>query len=490
MLPIYSRLCLLTTGALRVKDQHTQLPYLTSMNLTKNRVATVLILVFILAACAHAHPNGAQDPFDHNMDWPWDLFSVGEQFADAFAYNHFNTQMVGPDHVKAMGCSTDSCLETPPSRPTNSRSVTSPPHHSQSQVQPQLQPSQAPSTHHGPDYFSFPNMGLPGHVEVQQRPNNPPSAPILTFAREHPPTIDNRNNTAMAQWVGDQVGIGQLGHETTQMDAGYQAFETVPAPANAANMYGYPDAPQPQHQQWPSQPQPTQMLPQHGLQNYNVAHFDVHASLSVPRVGEQLIPQPSHAANSVPQILPTEVTSNPNYQPGMLPSAPGNMLGWIRRAPAIGERTLPSRLDTNLLAPPEANSANRSPTSASTTGSSAHAGSRRHKWEMTGDFLCHWCSAGLSTQGDLTHHLRSHQPYLSRQHVCQHCDKRFQYRKDLMRHLPKHDPNRKKYYCIFKGCKYYSRGFGRQDHLDRHIQTQHRVDTPQQSSRPSSSNHA
>lgn len=325
-------------------------------------------------------------------------------------------------------------------------------------------------------------------MESPPRLSHPPqSAPILTFVQDQTPTMNNYNHTPLGQWVGDQSAMQQQMQQPLPVSTGYpSAFGGMVASSNAANMYGYPNAPQLNHQTWPAQPQPPLAEHQLSFQGFDGDHFTPQGSLPVPSMDDQIGFGSSPPVNSVPRILPTEVTNNPNYQPGMIPSAPGNMLGWINRAPAIGERTLPSRLDTNMLAPPEAHSANRSPTSASTTGSSARAGSRRQKWEMTGDFVCHWCNAGFTTQGNLTHHLRSHQPYLSRQHVCQQCSKRFQYRKDLMRHLPKHDPNRKKYYCIFQGCKYHNRGFGRQDHLDRHIQTQHRIDTPQQSSRPSS----
>lgn len=191
---------------------------------------------------------------------------------------------------------------------------------------------------------------------------------------------------------------------------------------------------------------------------------------------------------TVPDILSSDITNNYNYQEGLAQGTVGNMRGWIGRAPMTGERAVP-RLDTNHLAPPDSNLANRSPTSASTTGSSFRSGSRRRPWEMTtGDFICGHCNAGFPTQGDLTHHLRSHASYMSRQHVCHDCEKRFQYRKDLLRHLPRHDPNRKKYYCSIRTCKYHSKGFGREDHLQRHLLSQHRVDTPQRMASRSPSN--
>jgi hypothetical protein len=176
-------------------------------------------------------------------------------------------------------------------------------------------------------------------------------------------------------------------------------------------------------------------------------------------------------------LLPEDYTNDLIYAP--IPAS-NMMRGWIGRAPSFGDELLP-RLDTNHLAPPAASIA-RSPSSASSAGSSSSrlSSSRRNRAQMTsGDIACYWCPAAFATSVELTHHLRSHAPYASRNHVCQHCEKRFQYRKDLLRHLPRHDPNRQKFYCPFNGCKYHSKGFGRRDHLERHVSSQHqRVDTP------------
>lgn len=207
-----------------------------------------------------------------------------------------------------------------------------------------------------------------------------------------------------------------------------------------------------------------------------------HQNTTIP-VSQHERPQ-SMATGGVPNILPSGVTENPNYHPGMIDRAFGKILGWVRRAPTIGDRWMPAlTLDTKFLAPPDVSPVHRSPSSASSAGSSGKSPSRRSKVQMLiGDLHCHYCNAAFNTQGDLTHHLRSHQPYSKRNHVCRHCHKRFQYRKDLARHLPRHDPNRPKFYCTYTGCKYYTKGFGRQDHLDRHLSTQHnRVESPQAS---------
>lgn len=186
-----------------------------------------------------------------------------------------------------------------------------------------------------------------------------------------------------------------------------------------------------------------------------------------------------HSQHTPPKTLPDDLDRNTNYLLGMEETTGGtvgNMLGWIRRAPTTGDRALP-RLSTAHLVPPDKSFANLSPSSASTAGSSS---SSRYSTlrPASGDFACFSCTASFAHHGDLTHHLRSHKPYASRNHVCQKCEKRFQYRKDLIRHLPRHDPHRQKYFCPFPDCKYARKGFGRPDHLDRHIHSQHRVDTP------------
>lgn len=150
------------------------------------------------------------------------------------------------------------------------------------------------------------------------------------------------------------------------------------------------------------------------------------------------------------------------------------MLGWKRRASAFGEQPIP-RLSTDFLAPPDRERANRSPSSASTIGSSSSFGRLQ---PAPGDVECHPCNLAFANHGELSHHLRSHQPYSSRRYGCNKCDKRFQYRKDLHRHLPRHDPYRKRYHCPYPSCKYHKKGFGRQDHLDRHIGSQHHAERP------------
>ncbi|GIZ43123.1 hypothetical protein CKM354_000636300 [Cercospora kikuchii] len=184
---------------------------------------------------------------------------------------------------------------------------------------------------------------------------------------------------------------------------------------------------------------------------------------------------PTLPVTSGPQVLSNENLGNHNLRVDSLPRE--HMQNWLGNTPAAGARNLP-RLNTNLLAVPAPSDAHLSPSSASSAGSSTGRSPRRSKQEMVlGEISCSQCDAAFSTQGDLTHHLRSHQPYANRSHVCPTCNKRFQYRKDLARHAPRHDPNRQRYYCKHAGCKYHSKGFGRQDHLDRHLATQHRMES-------------
>lgn len=154
-------------------------------------------------------------------------------------------------------------------------------------------------------------------------------------------------------------------------------------------------------------------------------------------------------------------------------AAMGDSLGRNRLAPMSGD-TKSALLSSDLLAPPDRLHANRSPSSVSTTCSSS---SRRSRLQAApGELACDSCSTSFGSLGDLKHHLRSHQPYAQRNHVCQRCEKRFQYRKDLLRHIPRHDPYRQRYFCPYRNCKYHNKGFGRQDHLVRHIGSQHRVE--------------
>ena len=464
-----------------------------------SRSTAILLLLVALATCARANPNGGT--FD-GMDWSWDLFdSVGGQFAASLvASNQLNT-MVRLHNDSHFGICTDSMPKTSSSMAashpiTASRRRPSPP-----RSQPHPNVVQAPAIAPQPDYFSFTNLELAGIWESQSQSRDVAAHTEMSLHAHSAPSDQRQPHISTAANRLFRPQYQQSISRELDQAAGIAAQSPQPTRGqrqslDSSNMYGYPGAPQVQAtaEQWTSQAhhqvndrynrqQSTTFINQ-DFQTYPRASVEAELMNPTPLLETPFCAEAPHLAPQIPQILPLEVTSNPNYQPGMMNGVVGNMQGWAKRAPAIGNHTALS-INTTHLAPPDDFAANRSPTSASTTESSTRPGSRRSREEMMGNFVCGYCKAGFPTQGELTHHLRSHAPYMSRQHVCSICEKRFQYKKDLGRHAPKHDPNRKKYYCSYQGCKYFSKGFGRQDHLDRHLATQHRVDTPQQVSQPS-----
>ncbi|CAK4033663.1 Zinc finger PLAG1 [Lecanosticta acicola] len=341
----------------------------------------------------------------------------------------------------------------------------------------------------GPSLWS---MSMDGGFRMQHVAPN--EQVIQSFAPAPQPSSFGQEQSMAApsfreNWVGNTHQWSQPGNwnndpTLTANDNPLHAMRApaMPSPSQHVHADRFPGALQPLTHNWSFAPQL-----QYASTIYQTTFQLNNQGYQPPLAQASMIPR-SYPESSIsqepnaPERLSADVTNNYNYPQSVAHGAVGNMRGWIGRAPTTGDRAVP-RLDTNFLAPPEHLSATRSPTSASTTGSS-RPGSRRKPWEMTvGDFVCGYCNAGFPAQGDLTHHLRSHAPYTSRQHVCDRCHKRFQYRKDLHRHLPKHDPNRKKFYCPLSACKYHTKGFGRADHLERHLTSQHRIDTPMRASR-------
>ena len=178
------------------------------------------------------------------------------------------------------------------------------------------------------------------------------------------------------------------------------------------------------------------------------------------------------------QPFTNTIMNNVNFQPGIAESSQ-NVESWVARPRVPRDRLVP-RLDTTRLAPPTP-STHRSPVSAASPSSSRMSNRRTKQQLIRGnyDHRCHVCQAGFDTRSDLTHHLRSHAPYSQRQHVCAFCNKRFPYAKDLRRHLRIHGEN--KILCPHASCKFAWKGFARQDHLDRHLRSQHPVDSVWQS---------
>lgn len=166
-------------------------------------------------------------------------------------------------------------------------------------------------------------------------------------------------------------------------------------------------------------------------------------------------------------LLPNTITSNPNFHSGVSENAA--VLSAQARAPR-GRR--PPRSDLSGLA-----LSSRAPSEASSTRSPLSATSlnaRRTKEQMRyghSEHRCSTCQAGFNTKSEVNHHMRSHEPYEHRAHVCDVCPKRFAYPKDLRRHMVTHAP--KQLFCPHSGCKFANTGFRRQDHLERHVRSQH-----------------
>lgn len=464
------------------------------------RSAAILLLVVALATCARANPDGGA--FD-SMDWSWDLFdSVGGQFAAGLVAgsSHININPMVRQHAGGeclMHADRAAKISSP--RDGSSTLAASPRRRSPPRSQPHSNIVQAPAVAPQTDYFPFTNLELSDAWEAQTQSRDVATHPEWSSYSQSAPN-DQRHHRISA--ASNRLFRPQYQQSITrELDQAAGIAAQPPSQPSrdqrpsldSSNIYGYPGAPQVPvpAEQWTVQEshnvddrQQARAFVNHEFQSYPRTSSEAGMMTPTPLLETPFCPEAPYLSPQIPQILPFDVTSSPNYHPGMVNGAVGYMQGWARRAPAIGCHARLS-INTAHLAPPEDMAANRSPTSASTTGSSTRPGSRRSREEMMGNFVCGYCKAGFPTQGELTHHLRSHAPYMSRLHVCNICEKRFQYKKDLGRHAPKHDPNRKKYYCTFQGCKYFSKGFGRQDHLDRHLTTQHRVDTPQQASHPS-----
>lgn len=180
-------------------------------------------------------------------------------------------------------------------------------------------------------------------------------------------------------------------------------------------------------------------------------------------------------------FLPQAITSNPNFHSGM--NEPGSTLRqWTSQPRTARDRLAPDpRIDTSMLTAPGTPSSQHSPASIASP-SSARLSNRRSKYQLLfghSRLRCHECHAGFETTTDLRHHERSHIPEGVRKYSCNECDKRFLYPKDLKRHVRTHRVNN--IFCPITTCKRHWRGFGRQDHLDRHAASQHPVDSAYQS---------
>ena len=224
--------------------------------------------------------------------------------------------------------------------------------------------------------------------------------------------------------------------------------------------------------------------PQHlhnPTQYYTPSHLQWHHQV------EQLQNQAWPATPTLTiQTVPNDITSNFNYRSGITETIE-SVGDWAGQPRAFHDRVNP-RVDTHglqLRAP----SAHRYPASV-TSASSSRVSTRRNKEQMiSGDYnyRCDECQAGFHTNAELGQHMRKHVPYKDRPYPCDFCERRFGFRKDLRRHEPIHDPNAEMFPCPFSECKYSKPGFKREDHLGRHLRSQHRVDSVMQSSGSQSS---
>lgn len=96
------------------------------------------------------------------------------------------------------------------------------------------------------------------------------------------------------------------------------------------------------------------------------------------------------------------------------------------------------------------------------------------------------CSHTSLTNEGLRHHRRYHMPMELRPHPCPYCHQRFLCPREVERHLPTHGLGRH-FYCNVSSCLYATKGFGRRDHLTRHVRSKHAADSVLQNTETSSS---
>jgi len=224
------------------------------------------------------------------------------------------------------------------------------------------------------------------------------------------------------------------------------------------------------------------------------AHLAPGGSTTYKRARCDVTSAPAQPASLEP-IVDSQLAANPNFNLSNSNSA-GTIEDWntARRLPGDRSTTPPSlKLDTQLLqlptTPSQASSAVSSPASASSARSA-----RRSPIEMRSSpasFRCEHegCGFGFDTMQDLRHHERHHKEHGNRPYVCPECDKDFLHPKDLRRHAKVHnkDPSLR-YYCPHLFCKMHKQGFNREDHLERHIGSQHaRADSVMQQASSTSS---
>ncbi|KAF7198535.1 Transcription factor Ovo-like 2 [Pseudocercospora fuligena] len=139
-----------------------------------------------------------------------------------------------------------------------------------------------------------------------------------------------------------------------------------------------------------------------------------------------------------------------------------NMQRWVENGPFSG--TIPSQDHLSPAAGPPAKKKR----------SASHA--------SQGSFACtqDTCSKTFATKAERDHHERYHG---NKDHTCGVCGKGFHFPKDLKRHTKIHNPRDRHLMCTILHCKYHTKGFHRQDHLDRHLNKVHGIQSGRNSTR-------
>ena len=101
----------------------------------------------------------------------------------------------------------------------------------------------------------------------------------------------------------------------------------------------------------------------------------------------------------------------------------------------------------------------------------------------SGSLKCEYpgCRFTYTKRDELRHHLRYHLPMVDRPYPCPQCHQRFLYPREVERHLSTHGLGRC-HCCPILRCVRAVRGFGRQDHLQRHMRKKHGANPIEQDS--------
>lgn len=255
----------------------------------------------------------------------------------------------------------------------------------------------------------------------------------------------------------------------------------VPAPQTGYNQYGTQQGSR-TYAQAVQSPQASQTV----TSQSQSARGPVGYGTSFPQTGQhEAFAQVAHP-NMNQQLNGFDLYSMRNYRPELTETFK-SVGDWVDQPRAAEDRLRP-RLYTHLSAQSSASTHSQSFTASSQSPSTLSRTSTRRTRDqmMTGNHRCPVCGKAFDTAADLGHHSRYHQEHENRPFACRSCAARFIFFKDLQRHEPVHDPDAEKFYCYFPTCKYAEKGFGREDHLTRHLRNVHRVDPIVRSSGPSS----